>query len=160
MYLKFNDDIPVYSLSVTETNKLNKIIDELDKIKDEDDIDTICIPFLFKDRSTIQMLDFIFQSYYMAGIEVKYPRRLRPYLQNNVLLRIFTRMIFASYYKIAPEANDIISKYKFIYTGLRGKMSILYSPGIVTQFNIIDPNHKVNIFGPNSQPAYNDMTFR
>lgn len=148
MYLRFENDIPIYSLNESELKRLNKIIEEIDRPKD------YILKLLFQDSTTIKILDAIFQYYYMDGIKIEYPKELEFYLENKFLFHLFTMAIFQSDYKISSDST--IKKYKFTYSTLNNKVSVLYSTGVLAQLNIA--NSPINLFGSNL--VQNNTVFR
>ena len=131
MFLRFENDIPVYSFNESETDKLIKLAKELDK--SSNDLTSKEFFHLFEDKSIIKSIDIIIRYWYTKDIQVEYPKELQKYIETEEL---FIRFFFMLYYYSDMENIPVfikkeIDKFDFELNLLDLSITVSYKPGII-----------------------------
>lgn len=136
MYLRFENNLPVYSFNETEKEKLNRVIEELNKIRylPWEYLDESCS--LLSDDTTIKILKIFLRSKFENNICIE------GYKENETSYqKILNNYLYILYEYSKKDKNEIpkciqeeIKNYDFILSNRFQIVTILKKPGIVDQY--------------------------
>lgn len=143
MHLRFNEDAkPVFSFTKTETKKLDRVIEELGKIK--------YYPWIYENNSyellddpiTLKILNILFRSRIENNIieieeyennDIEYDCDIRKIFQNYLYILYEYSSKYAD--KMSECIKEEVSKYEFKMNTRFQIITVLRKKGLLAQFN-------------------------